>query len=114
VSAATRTLAETVREAHAALRIALELPWRERKTMKAEIIDLAAALDEYKKLDPAAMLWEAGFTAFAGEADPDGAKLIAAAEQVETKAGALIAAMAAKSGTENDETSKTETAGVAS
>lgn len=113
MSAATRTLAETVREAHAALHLARELPWRERKTMKAEIIDLAAALDEYKKLDPAAMLWDP-FPEFRGETDPDEARLIAAAEQVETKAGALIAAVAAKSGTENDKTSKTETAGVAS
>jgi hypothetical protein len=104
VSAATRTLAETVREAHAALHEAMGLP--RRAALGRQILDLAHALDDYKALDPAAMLWEAGLPLFRDETDPDEAKLIAAAERVETAAGALIAAMsapAAKSGTENVE-----------
>ena len=105
------TRAEMTRQAHAALHMAMERP--ERARIGRKIFALAHALDDYKALDPAAMLWEAGLPLFRDETDPDEAMLIAAAERVETAAGALIAAMsapAAKSGTEDE---KNAVAGVA-
>lgn len=94
MSTATLTMAETVQQAHAALHMAMDSP--RRKELQPQIFALAAALDGYKRLDPAAMLWEAGLPLFRDETDPDTGRLLKAAEGVRTAAGALIAAMAAK------------------
>ena len=102
MTAATITPAAIVGEAHAALHLAMEKPWRE--TVRAEIITLACALGAYAELDGGALDWDADGSGAAGDAGPG--ELLRLAEEAETAAGALIAAMAAhaaKSGAEDIE-----------
>lgn len=95
MTAATATLATPARlvhEAHAALHEAAQSP--AKAEFRREIITLVLALRALEELDPDAMGW--GWT-WPRLSDADDRKLLAAAENAESAAGALIAAMAAQS-----------------
>jgi hypothetical protein len=102
VSAATalRTPETTVHEAHAALHVAMDSP--RLAEFAGEIITLAAALGAVEGLDPEALGW--GWT-WPRLSEEDDRELLRRAENAESAAGALIAAMsapAARSGTEDE------------
>lgn len=113
MNTAAMTPADVVHQAHAALHEGRRSP--RRAEFFHEIIALASALAAVRDLDPGALGW--GWT-WPRLSDADDRELLRAAEKAETVAGALIAAMAereaARRGTENDKTNKTETTGVAS
>lgn len=99
MTAATITTADMIREAHAALHMAMELPTR--AVLASAIIALADALGTYHDIDSDALCWEPAFPYLRDEADPDEAALRKAAEEVASAADALIAVLAAHCGTED-------------
>jgi hypothetical protein len=100
VNAATITPADIAREGHAALHVAMERA--DRAEVTTPIIALADALSAYEELDADALLWESAWPHLSGEADPNGAALLKAAEDVASATENLIAALAAMSGTEDE------------
>ena len=97
---ALRTPETMVHEAHAALHMAAQSP--RKAALTREIVTLALALRACEELDPEALGW--GWT-WPRLSDDDDRELLRRAENAETAAGALIAAMsapAAKSGTEDE------------
>ena len=97
---ATITPADLAREGHAALHVAMERG--DRAMFATSIIALADALSAYEELDADALRWESAWPHLSGEADPDGAGLLKAAEDVASATETLIAALAANGGTEDE------------
>lgn len=93
MTAATIAPAALVRDGHATLHVAMDRTDRARLT--PEIIALGDALSVCEDIDAYAFHWEAVWPHLRDEDDPDEAALMKAAEDVESAAGALIAAMAA-------------------
>ena len=100
MTAATITTADMVREAHAALHLAMELP--ARAVLTTQVIALADALSAYEEIDSDALHWESAYPHLRDEADPGEAALRKAAEEVASAATDLITALAAMSGTEDE------------
>lgn len=94
--------AEMLREAHAALHMAMEMGVHVREALRAEFTSLGDALKTYQELDGNALHWEVIFPHLSDEADPDGEALRKAADEVEAAAEDLIRVMAAYCGTEDE------------
>jgi hypothetical protein len=104
VSAATIDRTEMLREAHAALHMATEMPEPRTWALDAAIDGLGDALGLYGEFVSDGLHWECAYPHLRDEADPDGEALRKAAEEVGAAAEDLIKVMAAHCGTENEMT----------
>jgi len=102
VTATTVTPAETVREGHAVLHLAMEV--QACGPVAAAAVSLGDALDIYQALDADGLHWEQVWPHLRDEADPDGEALRKAAEEVEAATEDLIKVMATHRVTEDEMT----------
>jgi hypothetical protein len=103
MTAVAITPAETAREGHAVLHLAIEAAGCE--TVQAAMVSLGDALDIYAELDGDGLHWEQVYPELRDEPDPDEARgeaLRKAADEVGAAATDLIQVMAAHCGTEDE------------
>lgn len=102
MNAAVITPAGIVREGHAVLHVAMEAPAAD--AVQAAMVSLGDALEIYALLDGNGLHWECVWPHLRDDADPDGAALRKAADEVGAATEDLIKVMAAQSGTEDEMT----------
>ena len=101
MSAATIVPADVIREAHAALHVAMEGPASESTDVAWAALAVHDALEVFEAISGGALHWEFAWPHLRDDADPHGAALLKAAEEVESASGDLIAALAAHGGDRN-------------